>query len=191
MRETHWRNTLCKRYFLTSGSSRAVELPASDLLLLATPIHLLKRPGLYPIGGSNRAIKPICICLHCLHCLHCLLCILNFAGATISLTAVLPLFSSEEPIPVCLPPKGQVLHAARIRKVLKMQRGRITDDDMLSHPQAALRTCPRPALAHIPWNPQTTSNNFNESQGFPCGFLDWINRNTNSSLTGQIQSSAA
>jgi len=80
-------------------NSRAVELPASDLLLLATPIHLLKRPGLYPIGGPNRAIKPIL----CIHCLDCLLCILNFAGATISLTAVLPLFSSVELIPVCLP----------------------------------------------------------------------------------------
>lgn len=60
-----------------------------------------------------------------------------------------------------------------------MQRGRITYDDMLSRPQTALQTCPRPALAHIPWNPQTTSNSFNESQqGFPRpGFLDWINRN--------------
>ena len=107
------RNSLEKHTvspFLTSGNSRAVKLPASDLLLLATPIHLLKRPGLYPIGGPNRAIKPIL----CIHCLDCLLCILNFAGATISLTAVLPLFSSVELIPVCLPPKRQVLHVARI-----------------------------------------------------------------------------
>ena len=60
-----------------------------------------------------------------------------------------------------------------------MQSGRITYDDMLSRPQTALQTCPRPALAHIPWDPQTTSNSFNESQqGFPRpGLLDWINRN--------------